>query len=936
MKKKLLTLMFVLAVVISVVTLSGHAEGNGEVLTLQKNETVVSLAADTVVDLNGYSIETLTVENGAYVTVKDSQTDDFDAKNGRGYGKITTVTGGRIYAAAGYLLVEDNGFSAHRLELTVSGVSLRAFDLTETGVGMYYQCTFGGDQVVKESVTAYGVAMGANKQPDFRDKTFTRNTDMDSWTTGAAFTGNSTLLKGIMRTGNAYSINKRNSSMDVCCQAYVELPDGSRITGNCVQFSLQELVAGTENLQGVEQRMSTLDAAEKSAAQNLYNTFTDIVEPWGIPQIRQSIEGGAYRIKIPADMKVLHDKPDGNIELATDIQMKDVEFTPVPSFSGTFDGNNYSIYNLHIDSTTAEYAGYIGMFLCVEESGVIRDVDIEYITVDASATDARFIGTIAGYNKGQILDCTVTGTIIDDQPGLETRLIFVGAMVGRAGDNSITRGEPILFVKDTVTDVNGKTVTYRTDGLCAKVKMNVPDSPYVMKRLVGNFSATNVTYSGDWQDLSFSTEDDSVLVQSRRQEAVRAMHEMGTFKWTVPNLVASSSTPDLIHYGTSDTSKQNSHIHTQKFYSGTTYYGIPYDHTSSSYEQAMFYMDEGTNGVYVLNNTAASAGNSTWGGTQDKDAYGNNLYRGFTKYIGNDCSGAVAWAWHHAVPRWVDGGGVYVLLSTNMMPNDAAEETYGIYRVGPYTVTDEMTAEIDGKDVVTSPAVAEANGANTMYESYARTQMGDGLMYGEPGGHARMAAADSVVIRNKNGAIYSSKSYILIHEQGDGLYDRSTTNSSWRINYKYTFYELFYGKSRSSGEGYLPITLKAFHDDTVVVLSTKPYEYSSEKMLNPGQGQINAGNRILSATVTVKDSTGKVVYEKTAFKGENGFYNAYRSTYLSIVMKYYFSDYVDYVESGKTYTFSVDCTVAGGTLNEDGTISNTTTNVIKDRSFTAA
>lgn len=939
MRKRLLTLALVLAALISVVTLSGQAQENGEALILQKNETAVTLTADTVVDLNGYSIETLTIENSANVTVKDSQTDDYDAENGRGYGKITNITGGEVSAADGYLLVDDDGFSAHRLELTVSGVSFRATDLTENGAGMYYQCTFGGDQVVKETVTAYGVAMGAGKQPDFRDKTFTRNADMDSWATGTAFTGNSTLLKGIMRTGNAYSINKRNSDIDVHCQAYVELADGSRITGESKILSIRELVEGNEITAGVDRKWDSLDDTKKTTVQNFYNTFYNIVSAWSVPQIRQSVTGGPYQICIPQDMKILHDKPDAEIELATDIDMKDVEFTPVPSFSGTFDGNNYSIYNLHIDSNTAAYGDYMGMFLWLEETAVVRDLDLEYITVDASATGARFIGTIAGRNDGQVLDCTVTGTIIDDQPGEESRLIFVGAMVGRAGDNSVTRGEPILFVKDTVTDVNGNTVTYRTDGLCAKVKMNVPDSPHVMKRLVGNFSATNVTYSGDWQDLSFSTEDDSALVQSRRQEAVSAMQEMATFKWTVPNLNGTSSDPDLIHYGTTDTSKQNSHIHTQKFYDGTVYYGIPYDHTSSSYEQAMFYMDEGANGVYVLNDVAASSGNSTWQITQ-KDAFNNNAYIGFTKYIGNDCSGAVAWAWHHAAPRYVKGGGVYVLLSTNTMPNDAAEETYGIYRVGPYTVTDDMTAEIDGKDVVTSPAVAEANGLNTMYESYARTQMGDGLMYGEPGGHVRMAAADSVVIRNKNGSIYGAKSYILIHEQGDGLYDRATTNSSWRINYKYTFYDLFYGKTKSSGSGYLPITLKAFHDDTVAMLYSAPYEYTNatdtQKITTPGLGQINAGNRILSATVVVKDSSGKVVYEKTAFKGENGVYNTYRSTYLTMMMKYYFSDYVDYVESGKTYTFSVDCTVAGGTLNADGTISNTTTNVIKDRSFTAA
>lgn len=937
MKKRLL---IVFAAIVAVcLFLVAAPDANAASEALSENLTAKTVSTDMVLDLNGYSIETLTVNSGVTLTIKDSQTDDYNASNGRGYGKITTVIG-ELAAAEGYMLVEDNGISVHKLELAVSGVTLRANDVESSGVGMYYQCTFGGDEIVKDNITAYGVAMGAGEMPTFHDRTYTRDTDLSQWTTGAAFSGNSTLLKGIMKVNYAYSVNKAYSAIDVYCQAYVELPGGSRVTGDVKELSLRDLVAGTKTLKGVEQRMSTLSADEKNGAKNLYNAFTGVVEAWGVPQIRQSVTGGAYQIKTPADMKVLSDKPDGNIELATDIDMKGVDFEPVPLFTGTFDGNNYSIYNLVVDSNTAEYAGYIGMFLCVGETGVIRDVDIEHITVDASATSARFIGTLAGRNNGQILDCTVTGTIIDDQPGEETRLIFVGAIVGRAGDNSVTRGEPILSVKDTVTDVNGKSVTYTTTGLCAKVKMNVPDSPHVMKRLVGNFSATNVTYSGDWQDLSFSTADDSALVQSRRQAAVKAMHDMGTFKWTVPNLQTDASTPDLIHYGTTDEAKKESHIHTQKFYSGTVYYGIPYDHTSSSYEQAMFYMDAGENGVYVLNSEAASSGNSTWQITE-KNAFNQNAYLGFTKYIGNDCSGAVAWAWHHAAPRWVGGGGVYVLLSSNMMPNDAAEETYGIYRVGPYTVTDDMTAVVDEKAVVTSPAVAEANGKNTMYESYARTQMGDGLMYGEPGGHARLAAADSVVIRNKNGSIYGDKSYILIHEQGDGLYDRATTNSSWRINYKYTFSELYNGKSKSSGSGYLPITIKAYHDETVQVMSTAPYEYtnssSTQKITTPGLGQINAGNRILYATVTVKDSAGNVVYNKTAFKGINGVYREYRSQdYLTLQMKYYFSDYVDYVQIGKTYTFSVDCAVAGGTLNEDGTISNTVTSVIKDRSFTAA
>lgn len=898
-------------------------------VTLTGDETSRVISADTVLDLDGYSIGTLTVDKGATVTLKDTQTDDYDSENGNGYGRITTVVGD-VEAAEGYLLVENGEISVHKVELQVSGVSLRTIDLDENGAGMYYQCGFAGDAVVKNYITAYGVAMGADKAPNFREKTYTRNTDLSSWTTGSVFTGNSTLLRGIMRTGNTAAENERNSATVVYCQAYVELPDGSRVTGEAKQLSLRNLVEGTQTLEGVDDRWDMLDTTEQTSARNLYSAFGSVLDTWSVPQIRQGVTGGAYQIHVPEDIKILSVKPAADHILMKNIDMEGVAFTPVPNFTGSFDGNGKTISNLTVD---VDSGNYVGMFTQVGASGEIVDLNLVNITVDAMGSDARFVGTIAGLHYGTIENCTVTGTIRHDRVGIESSNVFLGAFVGRAMENSVTKGGTSLSVSKTVSNVNGKLSTHTISGLCAKVKMVVPDSQYTARRLVGNYSHNNnvptCTFSGDWQDLSFSTEEDSALVQSRRQTAVDAMVEMGTFKWTVPNLNGTSTDPDLIHYGTTDAAKKESHIHTQKFYSGKTYYGIPYDHTSSSYEQAMHYMVQDVNGVYVLSDEAAAAGNTTWGETV-KDSFGNSVTKGFTQYIGNDCSGAVAWAWHHAVPRWVGGGGVYVLLSGNMFPTDAAEETYGIYRVGYYTVTDDM---VNDEDTMSTTVVTTTNGSGVMYEAYARAQMGDALLYGEPGGHVRMVAQDSVVIRNAKGSIYSSKSYILTHEQGDGLYDRATTNSSWRINYKYTFYELMYGKSRSSGKGYLPVTLKAYHDESVPVMSTAPYEYAN--ITTPASGQVNAGNRILCATVTVKDSAGRVVYEKTAFKGENGLYNAYRSTYLTMILKYYFSDYVDYVESGQTYTFSVDCTVAGGTLNADGTISNTTGNVIKDRVFVA-
>ncbi len=75
-------------------------------------------------------------------------------------------------------------------------------------------------------------------------------------------------------------------------------------------------------------------------------------------------------------------------------------------YSGTFDGNGYSISGLYIDSTES----YMGMFRYVHADGVIKDLSIK----DSYVSGKSEIGGIVGENKGNISGCTYEGIVYAD------------------------------------------------------------------------------------------------------------------------------------------------------------------------------------------------------------------------------------------------------------------------------------------------------------------------------------------------------------------------------------------------------------------------------------------------------------------------------------------------------------------------------------------
>jgi hypothetical protein len=102
--------------------------------------------------------------------------------------------------------------------------------------------------------------------------------------------------------------------------------------------------------------------------------------------------------------------------LMNDIDFTEADFIPVPVFSGTFDGNGYTISGFNYVG-----AGYVvGLFRYVENNGMIKSLTLKGNV--SSEGEQECIGSIAGINRGTIKNCTFIGTV----SGRDT----VGGIVG--------------------------------------------------------------------------------------------------------------------------------------------------------------------------------------------------------------------------------------------------------------------------------------------------------------------------------------------------------------------------------------------------------------------------------------------------------------------------------------------------------------------------
>ena len=132
------------------------------------------------------------------------------------------------------------------------------------------------------------------------------------------------------------------------------------------------------------------------------------------------------------------------IELLNDIEINtDIDWTPIGNsyseFSGTFDGNGYTIKNLtklcRENYVTEEGYFNVGLFGVVSLNGTVEKVNVNNSNIQANQLNTIKIfkvGNIAGENYGKIIDCTADVMPLNIEEVEEGTLTngYIGLLVG--------------------------------------------------------------------------------------------------------------------------------------------------------------------------------------------------------------------------------------------------------------------------------------------------------------------------------------------------------------------------------------------------------------------------------------------------------------------------------------------------------------------------
>ena len=276
-----------------------------------------------------------------------------------------------------------------------------------------------------------------------------------------------------------------------------------------------------------------------------------------------------------------------------------------------------------------------------------------------------------------------------------------------------------------------------------------------------------------------------------------------------------------------------------KFDKDVVYGGCPYTNAGSSLYTYMDYVDEKTG---LLDESVVNRVGET---------------------LGNNCCSALFWAWSRVSSTITFTHTQGLVPKTNMIP-------LGDYKIDP---------ELDSFRDKTTGAICKENGAQKMFECYAKLLLADGMVVnnqsdGTVGArhHVMMVSKLPEVVRNDDGTINGKESFLTFVEQDEVLRPYTLENGmelqcEGHIDSRYSFENLF-------NTGYIPFTIP--------------------ELVNPSSVQkaVASISRENGATVTTQELRNAVVSTNYALskliikvKVEDGTTKDF-SSYVSGVAKY--------------------------------------------------
>lgn len=140
-----------------------------------------------------------------------------------------------------------------------------------------------------------------------------------------------------------------------------------------------------------------------------------------------------------------------NYILTADIDLQGAEWVPLGDsatpYSGTFEGDGFTISNFVI---TEENAGFIGLFGNV--TGDLVDIYIEDGAIDVSPTRMAYVGLMAAYTTGSLTNCHAQGTIAVQNHAGST---YAGLLVGLSSSAVSATTTAADFIESVITQSSG-------------------------------------------------------------------------------------------------------------------------------------------------------------------------------------------------------------------------------------------------------------------------------------------------------------------------------------------------------------------------------------------------------------------------------------------------------------------------------------------------
>lgn len=136
----------------------------------------------------------------------------------------------------------------------------------------------------------------------------------------------------------------------------------------------------------------------------------------------QGTAANPYMISTASQLQAVNNDPDAHYRLAGNIDLSGLDFEPIGNvdagpFTGSFDGNGYTISNLTVDS--GKYAGLFGY-----NEGQVTDVTLSKVSVQGT----KYVAGVVAYNVGTVSQCEVRSGKIKAADGLSQ--MYVGGVVG--------------------------------------------------------------------------------------------------------------------------------------------------------------------------------------------------------------------------------------------------------------------------------------------------------------------------------------------------------------------------------------------------------------------------------------------------------------------------------------------------------------------------